>query len=239
MSGKVTHAMFARYRPFAGHDQLEAAAARRPGRRRRVQHRTVMFTDLEGFTSLAETLPPTIVARLLRRHFGLLLRCIAAERGRVDKVMGDGLVALWGDAADEGPACAPALRAAVAIRAAMRADNAWRRDHGLATLRLRVGIHAGPLVATSLGRTIGLGTLLCGDTVNVAQRLEDAARQVTADRDVAILASEAVLAAAGHGFVFHEVGRLPVRGRAEPVTAFAVEALDQGAAPGDGRHGEG
>ena len=183
-----------------------------------------MFTDLEGFTGLAETLPPTLVARLLRRHFSLLLRCIAAEHGRVDKVMGDGLVAVWGEAADGGAACAPALRAALAIRAAMGVDNAWRRERGLAALRLRVGIHAGPLVATSLGRTIGLGTLLCGDTVNVAQRLEDAARLVAIDRDVAILASEAVLAGAGPGFAFHEVGRLPMRGRAEPVTAFVVEA---------------
>ena len=216
--------MFPSLHPFLGPDQLDPAVARRLARRRRVQHRTVMFTDLQGFTGLAEALPPTLVARLLRCHFGLLLRCIAAERGRVDKVMGDGLIAVWGEPVDGDAVCAPALRAALAIRAAMGADNAWRRERGMAALRLRVGIHAGPLVATSLGRMIGLGTLLCGDTVNVAQRLEDAARTLTADRDVAILASETVQAAAGPGIVFHEIGRLLMRGRAEPVTAFAVEA---------------
>ena len=229
--------MFAKPESPEGHDRLAAATAPRPGRLGRTRRCVVMFTDIVGFTRLAEALPPTLVARLLRGHFRLLARCIGAEHGRIDKVMGDGLIAIWDGAGGAGRDCAAALRAALAVRGVVATDNAWRRRHGLPELRLRIGVHAGPLVATSLGRAPGLGTLLCGDTVNVAQRLEDAARALVGETEVAILASEAVLAAAGGGFAFREVGRLAVRGRTEPVTACALEASGPGAAPSDGARG--
>ena len=66
-----------------------------------------------------------------------------------------------------------------------------------------------------------------GDTVNVAQRLEDAARGVGSGRAVTIVASDAVVARAGRGFRFNELGQLPVRGRREPVSAFEVSSLDE------------
>jgi adenylate cyclase len=182
---------------------------------------TVMFTDIVGFTRLAETSPPTLIARLLRRHFSLLARCIEDEAGRIDKVMGDGLIAVW-DPPDAGVGCAPALRAALAIRAALQADNAARARRARPPVRLRIGLHVGPLVATSLGVAGRLGVALYGDTVNVAQRLEDAARRLEGEHDVAILASEAVVARAGPTCRFRHLGRLPVRGRREPVEAFAV-----------------
>ena len=90
------------------------------------------------------------------------------------------------------------------------------------SIRLRVGVHAGPLVETSLGRAGHLGIALCGDTVNVAQRLEDAARDVAVDGPVAIVVSGAVVARAGSGFCFEQLGQLPVRGRDQPVLAFQL-----------------
>jgi adenylate cyclase len=182
-----------------------------------------MFTDIAGFTQLAESLPPTLVARLLRGHFRLLARCIEGERGRIDKIMGDGLIAVWDDP-EPATACAAPLRAALAIRDAVEADNAARVHRGNPPIRLRVGIHAGPLIATPLGAAGRLGTALCGDTVNVAQRLEDAAREVAPEAQVAIVASDAVLTRAGAGFRFEELGELPVRGRREPVLAFALRS---------------
>lgn len=193
----------------------------------RGRERTVMFTDIAGFTQLAESLPPTWIARLLRGHFRLLAHCIEAEQGRIDKVMGDGLVAVWGETALHGPACAPALRAAVAIRTAVESDNAYRLRRGQLPISLRIGLHVGPLIATPLGAAGRLGIVLCGDTVNVAQRLEDAGRDVDSELAVTIVASEAVVARAGPGFRFVELGNLPVRGRREPVAAFELAALDE------------
>jgi adenylate cyclase len=178
---------------------------------------TVMFTDIAGFTGLAETLPPHAIARFLSAHFGSLAGCIERERGTVGKLLGDGLLAFW----DNGSATAPALRSAVAIRAAIQADNRLRAAAGLRLVRLRVGLHAGPSAMARL-RSERRPTPL-GDTVNVAQRLEDAARHHgTKDQDVTIVASDAVVARAGAGFRFEPLGALPVRGRREPVRAFRL-----------------
>lgn len=174
----------------------------------------VMFTDITGFTELAERLPAGQLARLLTRHIQTLSRCIERERGTVAKILGDGLMAFW----DGARTTAPALRAALAIRAAVEADNRARAKDGLAPIRLRIGLHAGALVMARLGA--GLTPL--GDTVNIAQRLEDAARRVADGREVAILASEAVVAHAGDGFAFEPLGSLTVRGRSGPVHAFRL-----------------
>lgn len=189
---------------------------------------TVMFTDIVGFTRLAEALSPTAVARLLSGHFLALAHCIERERGRIDKIMGDGLVAVWAHPVASATPTAPALRAALAIRLAVEADNARRAGRGQSPLCLRVGIHAGPLIAARLGGAARLGVALCGDTINVAQRLEDAGRGMTANGAVTIVASDMVVTQAGAGFRFQQLGELPVRGRSEPVRAFRVEGSDAG-----------
>jgi adenylate cyclase len=183
---------------------------------------TVMFTDIAGFTRLAETLDPTTVARLLNGHFRSLVRCVERESGQVDKIVGDGLVAFWGSPAAEPAGSAPAVRAALRIRAAVEADNAARAAHAERPIRLRVGLHVGPVAVARFGAAGRLGVALCGDPVNVTQRLEDAARHVTGGDDVTIVASDAVVARAGSGFGFEQLGELPMRGRSEPVRAFRV-----------------
>ncbi len=188
-----------------------------------VRELTVMFTDIAGFTrarrepaadaggaSAAQPLPPA----------GPVHR----ERGRPDRQG-------HGRRADRGLGTGPARRAALhsgLARGGRDPGGSRGRQPGAgcdaANRRsaLRVGIHAGPLIATPLGAAGCLGMVLCGDTVNVAQRLEDAARDVSSGRAVTIVASDAVVARAGRGFRFDELGELPVRGRREPVLAFEV-----------------
>jgi class 3 adenylate cyclase len=182
----------------------------------RERHLTVMFTDIAGFTRLAESLPPSAVATLLGRHLGTLAQRIEGEGGTIDKIMGDGLLAFWEDR--QGSAAA-ALRAALGIRRAVEADN---RSRGLPRLRLRIGVHAGPSASLPLGAGGRLGTTLFGDTVNVAHRLEDAARHLGDAEEVTIVTSEAVAARAGEGFRFEGLGELPVRGRSQPVRAYRL-----------------
>ena len=198
---------------------------RRPGHGGRhvvARELTLMFTDITGFTHIAETLPAKAVAELLRRHFRTLARCIEREHGRIDTIMGDGLVAVWVNHGTGPAAAAPALRAALGIRAAIEKDNGdgAGRDH--APIRLRVGVHAGSLVEVRLGTNGHLGPTLCGDTVNVAQRLEDAARSMAGAGAVTIVVSDAVVARAGDGFRFEPLGELPVRGRTGSVLAFRL-----------------
>jgi class 3 adenylate cyclase len=177
---------------------------------------TIMFTDITGFTELAEQLAPSQLAKLLTRHFSSLCTCIERERGVVGKVLGDGLLALW----EHGENTAPALRAALAIRGAVEASNRVRGS--MPPIRLRIGLHTGPLVMARLGQSSERGLTPLGDTVNVAQRLENAARHVEGAGEVAIVASDAVVARAGTGFRFEPLGALPVRGRIGSVHAYRL-----------------
>ena len=173
---------------------------------------TVMFTDIVGFTQLAERMAPAETAAFLAEHLGMLTRHVEAEGGAVDTLLGDGLLASWA-----GPTAA--VRSALAIRHAIEAQNA-RHDGTLPRLQLRIGLHAGPVVRTALGASGR--PLLCGDTLNVARRLEDAARSMAVGEDVIVVASDSVVAEAGDGFRFECLGDLPMRGRCRPVTAFRL-----------------
>jgi adenylate cyclase len=193
-----------------------------PAAKSREHDLTVMFTDIVGFTRLAESLGHAAVAELLEHHVAALAAGIERERGVVHKVLGDGLLAFWDTARAGASPAAPAVRAALAIRDAVEADNTARAARGLARIRLRIGLHTGPLVMAALGAAGRLGTTPLGDTVNVAQRLEDAARDVPEAGEVTIVASDAVVARAGRGFRFEPLGELPVRGRRDPVRAFRL-----------------
>ena len=146
------------------------------------------------------------MARLLSGHFLALAQCIEREHGRIDKIMGDGLIAVW---ALPRPAADRAGRPCGAGDPVGGRGRQCGHVPGAASRRsaLRVGLHAGPLIAAPLGAAGRLGVALCGDTVNVAQRLEDAGRGVAANGAVTIVASDTVVTRAGSGFRFAAVGR--------------------------------
>lgn len=183
----------------------------------------VMFTDIQGFTALAESLPPAEVARLLNEHFALLARCVEEEGGTVDKYLGDGMLAFWGAPEKIKNRGLRACRTALAIRRAVEADNARKRARGEAPLRLRIGLHRGPLLVGNIGAPDRLDYTVVGDTVNLAQRLMELARdRLDAGKEVAIVVSEAIAAETESTFRFAEIGTLWARGRERPVRALEL-----------------
>jgi adenylate cyclase len=183
---------------------------------------TVMFTDIEGFTTLSETLLASEVAELLNHHFTVLAKCVELEGGIIDKYVGDGMVAFWGAPETVDNCDMHACRAALAIRSAMRADNARREAAGLAAIRVRVGIHRGIVVVGNIGAPGRINYTIVGDTVNVAQRLQQVARNVASTDAVTILVSEAVMQDAGSAFDFANFGSVSVEGRQEMVSTFVL-----------------
>lgn len=183
----------------------------------------VMFTDIQGFTAIAEQLPPAEVAQLLNEHFTILARCVEDEGGTVDKYLGDGMLAFWGAPEKIKNRALRACRAALAIRRAIEADNARKRARGEPTLRLRIGIHRGPLVVGNIGAPGKVDYTVVGDTVNVAQRLMELGRErLSPTREVAIVVSEAVARETATVLRFAEIGVLAPRGREAPVHAFEL-----------------
>lgn len=188
----------------------------------RQQPVAVLFSDLVGFTRLAETLPPDAVIALLREFHGRMQAAVFAHGGTVDKYIGDAVMATFGTPRG-GPADATnALRAAVAMRNAVAAWNRLRAAAGHAAVRVGIGVHYGPVVLGDIGGESRLEFAVLGDTVNVASRLE----RVTRELGVEIVASDDVVAQArreGSDEVTLRQGPPQIlRGRSAPVAIWVA-----------------
>jgi adenylate cyclase len=180
---------------------------------------TILFTDIIGFTALSETMSAEEVARLLNEHFSLMVRCVEEHQGTVDKFMGDGVMAVWvGDDPETGAACA--ARTAVAMAKCVKAEAAKARAAGRTPLRVRIGLHFGPVIVGNLGAADRVNYTIIGDTVNVASRLEALGKTVAPDDDVVILASAETIDAMTHldpTIRWADVGTTVLRGRSGAV----------------------
>jgi class 3 adenylate cyclase len=183
---------------------------------------TVMFTDIAGFTAMSEHLPAREVADFLNQHFTLLAHCVEAEEGTIDKFIGDALMAFWGAPEAQDDHARRACRAAQAMAAAVAADNATRAAAGLEPVRVRIGIHSGPVVVGNIGAPGRINYTIVGDTVNTCQRLESLGREIATDDAVTILVSEATANAVADGFTLTLAGSYAVKGRTEQVQAFRL-----------------
>lgn len=192
---------------------------------------TVMFTDIVGFSSLSEQRPAAEVASFLNAHFALVVERIEAEAGTVDKYIGDSVMAFWGAPEKQKDRADHACRAALAIRAAIAADNEARAARGEAPVKMRIGIHSGEATVGNIGAPSRLNYTTIGDMVNVGTRIEQIAKTLlpAETRTVAILISAATRADLGPGFVVSSVGVHTLRGREAPMELF--ELVDGPAAP--------
>ena len=141
----------------------------------------VLFADLRGFTMLTEQRLPYDVVFLLNRWFALSGRAIEEAGGRIDKFIGDGVMALFG--LDGGPerGARDALSAAQAIARGLERVSADMRGDLKEDLRVGVGIHAGSAIVGELGFGKTMGLTAIGDVVNVASRLETACKELRAE----------------------------------------------------------
>ncbi|MEO0999538.1 MAG: adenylate/guanylate cyclase domain-containing protein [Pseudomonadota bacterium] len=189
-----------------------------------VREAAVLFADVRGFTRLAEAMSPEETIAFLRRFHREATAAVFAERGTLNKFIGDEVMASFGALADRPDAAAAALRAGVAIAEAARAWSAERAAAGGAPVSVGVGLHVGRVVVGSVGDARCLELAVLGDAVNVASRLEALTRQTGAD----VIASREVLdraAAAGAGALvarFAASAPADIRGRAAAVEAAGL-----------------
>ena len=155
---------------------------------------TVMFSDIVEFTPQAEDLPEQETADLLNHHFALLGACIDHEQGVIDKYIGDAVMAVWGGLSRMDDHADHAVRAALAIARVVQEDNALRRAAGQAPIRVRIGLHSGPVVVGNIGAPGRVNFTVVGDTVNIAQRFEQLGKEfMVAGEEVVVLASGATI----------------------------------------------
>jgi adenylate cyclase len=170
----VARANFERF--FAPGVAARIAAQRsgvRPGGERRPV--TVLYSDVRGFTGLAESLPPEAVAEQLSEYFAAMVELVFEHSGTLDKFIGDALLANWGAPLPQEDAADRALAAARAMQAELSLLNARWSAAERPTLAIGIGLHHGDAFAGTIGSPRRLEYTVIGDVVNVAARLCEAA----------------------------------------------------------------
>jgi adenylate cyclase len=190
-----------------------------PSERREV---ATLFTDVAGFTRLAESIDPAVLTSLLNEYLSGMTDIVFAHDGTVTKIIGDALHVLFGAPADQPDHAARALACALELdQFAQEFRESWSAK-GIALGATRIGVHAGPAIVGNFGGGRFFDYTAYGDTINIAARLEAANKQL----GTRICASEAVIAAAT-GVRGRPVGDLILRGREEPLRAFEPLCREQ------------
>lgn len=177
---------------------------------------TVMFTDIEGFSRLSEDIAPELLTSRLSRYFEALGAAITANRGMIDKYIGDSVMAFW-NAPEPDPdhvfhACRAALQAAEASR---NLAAKWRK-RGRPGFRTRFGLHAGPAVVGNVGARERINYTLVGAVANQASRLEGLNKIYGTD----ILASGEVAGRTAERIVWRPIDRIVAAGMTEAMEIF-------------------
>lgn len=178
---------------------------------------TILFSDIRGYTTISEGLPPMEVFAFLNEYLAVLGAEISREGGFIDKYIGDAIMALFEDAHTDG-----AVRAALGMQRSLVELNASRGARGLAPVATGIGIHRGEVVMGAVGFTDKIDSTVIGDAVNVASRVEG----LTKSYATALLVTREVIAALEfpERFVVREVAHgVLAKGKGEPIDLFAIE----------------
>ncbi len=186
---------------------------------------TVLFSDIRNFTTIAEYLQPEDVVEILNTYFGDVSRIIKEEGGRIDKFIGDAVMAVFGDLSERDHAWR-AVRTACKIEALstqFRIQIAKRfTNKDLSGFSVGIGINTGPVVIGNIGAEDRMEYTVIGDTVNVAARIQGICR----DLGCVVLASRTTIAEIGRGkLVYGRREEVTVKGHREKVQIFEVRGL--------------
>jgi class 3 adenylate cyclase/CHASE2 domain-containing sensor protein len=180
-----------------------------------IRNVTVFFSDLAGFSSIAERMKPAELVALMNRYLSAMTDIIEAHGGFVDKYIGDGIVAVFGAPVEGTDDAAQAVRAALACVADLNKLNDDAASNG-PILFQRIGLNSGQALVGNIGSRRRFNYTVMGDSVNLAARLEGANKYF----GTSILASEFTVALTGAAFAWREIDAIRVKGRDEPVRIY-------------------
>jgi class 3 adenylate cyclase len=180
----------------------------------KLQEITVLFADLENFTSLSERTDPEMLLSILNQYHALVVQIVQQRGGTVDKFIGDGVMALYNTPLEQPDHALRAVLTALEIRDALQEFyQQFEPEH---QMRINFGIHTGTAVVGNVGTNELMDFTAVGDTVNIAARLQG----ISADGQ--ILISQATYEQIGDTVDVHPMGELSVKGRTGTVMTYEV-----------------
>lgn len=185
------------------------------------RHVTVFFSDLEGFSLIAETMSPEALMALMNEYLSEMTDIIEGHGGYVDKYIGDSIVAVFGAPADDHDHAGNALRAALDCCTRLDELNRSAVAFGGNKVAQRIGINSGDALVGNFGSRRRFNYSVMSDAVNLASRLEGANKFY----GTTVIASETTVALAGETFAWRELDTIRVKGRTNQLKIYQLLAL--------------
>jgi len=191
---------------------------------------TVLFSDIRGFTSISEKLPPRELLSWLNEYLDAMTDCIMDHGGGIDKYIGDAIMAVFGipvvhtepEAIQQD--ALNAIAAGMAMQRRLQALNQSLQAKGKPTIEIGIGVHTGLVVAGSVGGSRRLNYSVLGDTVNIAARLEAMNKEVKAENPYNLIITGKTFAYVGDRYQVHQVGAIQLRGREQTTMIYCIQA---------------
>lgn len=179
---------------------------------------SVIFTDVQNFTEIAESSDPDVLMNQTSRYFTAITRAFLAEGGTIDKFIGDAVMVFWNAPTDQPNHVFMACRAALAAKAASEAVNVEFERQGLRPFVTRFGVSVGEATVGNLGSHERMDYTALGNTVNLAARLQTLNKEL----GTSILVSEQVARRAGDAFWFVSRGSMGIKGMSAKASVFEL-----------------
>jgi adenylate cyclase len=187
--------------------------------------RTAFFTDIQGFSTFSEKLGAVKLVELLNEYLTVMTDLLIAERGTLDKYEGDAIIAFFGAPMPLPDHATRAIRVACQMQEQLLLlRKKWQSEGDkwpqiVHDMRMRIGVNSGEIVTGNMGSKMRMNYTMMGDSVNLAARLEEAAKQYGIFTHVAQFALDL---AEKELFLFREIDTIRVVGKTEPVTTFEI-----------------
>ncbi len=191
---------------------------------------TAYFTDIQSFSTFSEKLTPSELVELLNEYLTKMTDILLEEGGTLDKYEGDAIIAFFGaplsfeDHADR--ACRVAARMQMAL---IELREKWVKEGDkwpdiVKQMRMRIGVNSGAMVTGNMGSKSRMNYTMMGDAVNLAARLEEAAKQYGVFTQVSEFTIDLIK---GDEFLWRELDTVRVVGKSEPVTTYELISLNE------------
>jgi adenylate cyclase len=179
---------------------------------------TVLFSDIEGFTSISETKTPSELVAFLNAYFAEATRLYLNHNGTIDKFIGDAVMVLFGAPVRSEDHALQACRSAYEFHRNLLALMKAAKEKGEPVFSTRIGINSGKMIVGSIGSSLRMEYTAIGDTVNLASRLEG----VNKFYGTSLMVSEYTAAQASKEFVLRELDLIRVKGKQHPIKIYEI-----------------
>jgi adenylate cyclase len=187
---------------------------------------TIFFSDIESFTTIAESQPIDVLLSLLAEYFGFMSKIILQSGGTIDKYMGDGIMAFWGAPLDMSDHAVRAALSALQCNKNVALLNQKRRAEGKPGFPTRFGINLGTVIVGNIGTEERMNYTVIGDAVNTTFRFQD----IDKFYHTKVIMGEEVCKRLGSAFLYRPLDLVAVKGKTEKTKIYELVALREGEA---------